>query len=1557
MDSTRASNVKAPSLKAKLARIALAALLVIGVVPACTLAQADVAVAASGSAAIEYIPEDAFTPEGFNWGINFTDVHVAKGFSEESNIAQFYPRDYEELAKPGDPGFAARIDRSTPKGSFALRYAGATHKGDVVDAVVTLADWNYVEPIMSNGATGWGEYYERGNYDTFQPGVFVNTSYQRPGSLIENFNFYTVGLTDLVVEVEFFYSGTNDPYEIKGHATCIDLDVGQKFGFGGATTLAQVVAENDFLSIDSENRLVTSPNYPCGGVDDPHGAISADPNDPLYKLGLVGAYFDTTGQRRGEPCELTFVTSWTGVDSTAQSFFAMTNEFLTVPNPKDDVTDIGKLKVTKTADKTEGVSLGDVVTYAVDVPVHERGVTCRNGYSYTDFEIVDVLPDEMRYVDGSGYLADSEGRLIEGAGEVVYEGHGDAASTENTVKFEFSRDYLAHSMRMQGEHYRFVFKAVLTEYPADGSLSVSNRAYAHVNSNGAYLSNSVETSLVPPKWHVDKTADAYEYEVGDVIGFTSIFTQTEKNAQCREAVFSDNLPEGMQLIPETVQATGLKNLPEPSINENRWSYSLDKFDYGDTLTVTYQAVALQSGNGTEQVNLSAAHANNCMDENDPAEVWTNTAKLDVRKTADYYEHYVGASDADAGVVEYTVVVENTKEGTIANNVTIRDVSLPGGMKIGRTNAGGLALDISGVPDTVAYPTAGSDRVHDETETRSVTCNVSPDGTGFSVAINHLPAHVPVTIAYRCYPEESVAGWEIENAATVTADNALPEDDTALIWVNQPTLDVEKTASLSQYTVGDFVTYHIKATNKTPGTLGRNLVISDLLHTEGVELQRDSIKIWDSDGNDITDSCTVRTNRNKPSFIVETHKNLVNDADTRTTWSFGEHEADGGNPLGIAGETAVYVDYAVAIADAALAGKTVDNTALAVVDEPNTKTTDDESVAVKGAKLRIQKSSDKAAYEIGDTARYELSVTQTREDVTAHGVALSDSFEDATCAEIDIDSIRLFDNEGVAAEPKSVTPQTDSEGRIVGFSLETGLDLADEEGLTITYNATMTEEREHVENRAQATADDAAGDSTRHDVAVTGRRAAATIEKEASPSTVHVGDTVSYTVTATMTEGTARNTVVSDKSLPDGMALDLNSISAEVNGNALDGALLHTTGNGLSLDLGTLSQGDCAKVSFTAVANDQALAGKRVVNNAMLSSPDLEADLMAQAIVEVKKEQEDPAPSATIEKEASTETASEGDTITYAISIDSGDADLEDAHVEDTGMPDGVSIDYGTFVLTVDGKASPATFERKEPNSFLLSLGRVPAKSQITIEYEATVEDASLVGDKVENSATLVSRSLADSPRAKTEVVVVPVPPSKTDAVITKSVDKETVSVGDELSYEIEVKAVGGAIENAQVNDTKMPEGAPIDFESISIEVDGERLDAPVESDGNTFSAAIGTLQEGSTATITFKASLEDESLEGTKFSNRATLSSPSLEDDRLAHAVVSVEADADPEQPASEQPDPEQQPGTKAKGTLGKTGDVVLSTAMKALPVVATLALAAGALALAKRAAQRRQRF
>ena len=1561
MDSNRTVHPRRAPRGSKAFSIVLSLALAVGLVGTCALVAASPALAAN-TAAIEYIAEDAFTPEGYNWSVNFADVKVVSGFTRESNIAQFYPRDYTELARPGDAGFAARIGKSTPKGSFALRYTGATHGSDRVDAVVTLTDWNYVEPIMSDNSSGWDEYFERDEYGTFQPGVFVNLNYQRKGSLLENFNFYTVGLTDLSVSIEFFYAGTNDPYELKGHATCIDLDVGQRFGFGGATTLAQVVANNGFLSIDNDAKLVISPDYACGGVDDPDGAISADPDDPLYKLGLVGAYFDTTGPRRGMPCELSFVTSWHGSDSTAQSFFAMTNEFLTVPNPKDDLADIGKLEVRKTADKTDGVSLGDVVSYTVDTPVHERGVSCRNGYSYTDFEIVDVLPAQMRYVEGSGYLADADGRRIEGAGRVVYEGHGGAGTTDNTVKFEFSRDYLKNSMRMRGEHYRFVFKAVLTEYPADGSLSVSNSAYAHVNNAGTYPSNSVETALVTPAWSVDKTADAYEYEVGDVIRFTSTFTQTERNAQCREVVFSDNLPRGMQLIPETLQARGLRSIPEAKVEGNRWSYSFDKFDYGDTLTVTYSAVALQSGNGIEQVNLAAAHANNCMDENDPAEVWGNSAKLSIEKSADYYEHRIGASDEDAGVVEYTVVVENTKEGTIANDVVIDDTSLPEGLRVARTNAGDIEVAVSGLPESVEYPCAGSDSVHGETETREVSAATTPRGTGFETSVNHLPANVPVTLTYRCYPEMKLAGWEVGNTATARAKNAAREQASALIWLNQPILRVEKTASLPSYDVGDFITYHLKVTNEAAGTLGRNLVISDLLRTKGVELQRDSIRIWDSAGNDITDSCTIRTNRNEPTFIAETHLPLVNSADERTVWSFGEQTVPGSNPLGAPGETAVYVDYTVAVADVELAGQTVSNTALAVVDEPNTKTVDETDVAVRGARLNLSKRSDSARYRVGDVARYELSVAQTRNGI-AHDVVVEDAFEQRLPVAIDAGSIEVRNGQGDVVEPKSLATRENDAGDVVGFSLETGCDLAGDETLSVSYDAAMKGACEHVRNRAEAKAEDALGDTAMNVVAVAGPSADARIEKTANRSEARVGERVSFTIEATITESDAENVVLRDKSLPEGMPIDRNSVVVRVNGAPTEDARLSFAGNGFTAELGDLCEGDVVCATFDATVQDEALANTSVLNNAYLASPSIDGERMARAVVAVSPAKRTE-PSASIAKDAGVESAREGDVIPYSIRVRDVVGRLEKAALADAGLPEGVVIDYATFVLTVDGSVKKPSFAQKDARSFVLDLGTLRPGCEIAVEYEATVEDATLIEGGIENSAILSSPSLDGDLSDTAEVAAIALPAAKTDAVLVKTVDNENPKEGDIVQFEITATAQGGEVVNATIGDTKMPEGAPIDFDSIRIAVNGESVERTISHEGNTFSIPLGTLAEGDVATIAFAAAIEDPALAGTMFSNRATLTSESLDDARIAHATLSVKAAADangPEDPddpaAPDNATSPQKTASKAGGVLGKTGDAVAGAIKAALALAALGAVGAGATVLARRRKARRGRI
>ena len=1075
---------------------------------------------------------------------------------------------------------------------------------------------------------------------------------------------------------------------------------------------------------------------------------------------------------------------------------------------------------------------------------------------------------------------------------------------------------------------------------------MSNSAYARVNDKGTYPSNSVETTLVPPRLTVDKTADAYEYEEGEVVRFTAAFAQSEKNAQCREAVFSDSLPEGLELIPETVQVTGLESLPTPSVEGNRWSCSLDKFNYGDALTVSFAAIATQAGNGTKQVNIATARANNCEEASDSAEVWTNTASLSIEKTADRYEHFIGASEQDAGAVVYTITVENTKEGTVANNVIVSDESLPEGLKIGRTDTGELAVDVSGVPESISYPVGAEGSTPSQLEQREITCSTKPAGTGFATTVSHLPAHMPVTITCTCYPEDSIAGWEIENTATVSADNATDARDSALTWINQPTLQVEKTASQGTCNVGDLVAFRVKVTNNTPGTIGRNLVISDLLQAKGVELQRDSIKVWDSEGNDITDSCVISTDGEKPSFTIETNRNLVSNSPERTFYRFGEKAEQGANPLGEEGETAVSVDYTVAIADAALAGSTVGNIAIAATDEPNTQTSGDASITVKDAQLQVSKTSDEKRYEAGDIAHYTVTVAQTRESSTAHNVTFADHFESDELASIDASSLLVTGPDGATIDNPDVTLEKNEDGTVFGFSLQPGIDLRDGETLTVEYSAKLPIASEHVVNRAQAKASDAAAASAANDVEVGEPLADASLDKEASAKTAQVGDSFTYTITARATNGALHDAVITDSGLPSGIEVDFASLSVAVNGKTVEEPVVHQKGDSFAIELGTMGKDDVAVVSFKANVADEGLVGHKVVNGATLTSPTLGGERTAQAVVDIIA----PAGTASIEKTASAESAFAGETVSYALSVEVGETDLEDALLVDEGMPEGVAIDYATFVATVDGKRIEPDFASRDAQSFALKLGKVSAGSNVSVEYEVLVEEGSLAGSTVENTATIESPTLSDRPHSTARVVVTERPASKVDIELTKSVDRENAAAGERIGFTIEATAVGGAVESVLVADTKMPSGAPIDFDSIQVAIDGKPVDAALESDGNTFSAFIGTLEKGSTATITFAADIADEALAGTKFSNRAVLTSPSLENARIAHAIVNVDEGAQPIVGSGGST-------TKGKG-LGKTGDELMGFALKMIPALmisaGAIGIGAGALALRKRKAGRR---
>lgn len=1572
------SGVNAPPPKPKellnkavsyaMSAVMIASSLLSGLAP--TVAYAD-----PGTARITPVSEDEFEPVGYETSIDFETIEDVVGFDHVADVSVYYDSRQEAGESPtdedpddlymqvkGEPGYALDGYDDSLKGKAQLRYCGGTYGNDKYDMIVTFMDWNVLTPI-----DGWDSCWFAQWHEEFMPGIFICEGYHAQSDGpdgYQNLNIYTVGLDELQVNVEFVYAGTNDPFPVMGHMTCIDLDVEQAFAFGGAVTGGRILASNDHLTVDPSGTRVDSANV----------ALSLDyiTSPDEYKQGLVEVFYDTTeeGGHFGDAAELYFYPSWAGAEGDPQAFFAMTSDFLTIPNPESPVD---RTPLVKTADHTgpdQPISVGDHVEYTLDYQAHEQGVNCRLGYRYTGLDLVDVLPPEMRYVDGTGRLYDEDGNdITDEAGRVVYEGDNEDPK-ENTVRFEFDPDFLL-TMPMEGEHYRFVFSAELTEYPYDGQRDIDNNLYVHnecyalINNSGKNPGNPVDTVLKEPVFYVDKSCDDYEWEVGDTIHFKVVYKQTVPNAQSRNTIVSDNLPEYLELKAETVKAYGVKDLPPVEVNANEWSIDFDKFNYGDELVVEYDAVVRQSGNGKEIINNAGIHANNAMDEDDPEEIYANTSNVEIDKSVDRYEGYVGSSDRDPGFFEYTVKVRNTQEGTVANNVVITDDSLPEGMKVGRNNDGSMmimSLKENGaevamdkiqdryegtladfqyrVGEDEGQSNRDGDFVHDQTKTVTPEWEINPEGTGWQMTIDHLNYGQEIEIVYRAYPEDTVSGWEIENEADVTADNSQPDDDTAVVWVNQPHFAIDKQASNDHFQVNDEILYSVKVTNTTPGTLARNVVISDLAHTAGVELLHDTIKVYDSRGEDITDSCTI-SYKNNPfdaeTFIVETHRDLVAGMtdemvdlyeqlmDCTDEASFNEvlakikqaiedgkganHESatevipgrpvwrdggivwlDGSNPLGIdkdnpregslSCETEFTVEYEVKINDDELAGDTVDNTALVVSDEPNTATTDDEVVDVKGPKLVIEKTSDKQVYQVGETGHYTLVATQTREDNVAENVVISDMMDEDDVASIVHGSVKATGPDGspIAAEPEYVSAEN---GKIVGFTLATGASLSDEESITVTYDVVFEKAGTTLHNVAQANADRTVGGTDDNLVEVVDPYTTITLSKSVDRETVRFMEWATYTVEAEIADNPAKNVVISDMSLPDTMPIDMDSITVEKDGIDITHGALEWDGNGFSAHIGDCDPGCVVTITYKAQVRDESLMGTSVVNTATLTSDTLEEPLRDDAHVTVPLEE----PDVTLVKDVDKHKIHVGDTVTYTIDAavaDTAEDGVENVVIGDASLPDAMHIDMASIRAWVNGVEVVPVNADIEGNTFSIAFGDLRAGETVTITYNATAQDESLMGTSVVNVATLTSDSL-DEPLTDDETVEV-VPEGET--ILNKYAAANKAEIGDVVAYQVDAVA-GADLKDAVVTDKGLPTGMVIDPESIVVNVEGEESDAPVEIKGTGFEVKVGDLMAGDRVTITYNATVTD-AIAVTKATNTAEITSPDLDEPVNDTEIVEV---------------------------------------------------------------------
>lgn len=458
------------------------------------------------------VSDEDFAPAGYEWSFDFESVSSEVGFVYVEDISKHYSRlnvsdpdaGVYDCVKEGDSGYAAYIDyeegrRTDENGEplFTLRFKNGTYNGTKIDAEMSIVDWRQIDPPL-----GWRYYWMQSDPGKIIPdletGVYFNLGYTNDARnqglhdqpSLSNMNFYLVGISELAIEVDFFYAGTDVEIPVKGHLTSIDLDGEQEMLFDECVERVEI-AERSLEPVGDFDYALTYDRD--GKVSASEFTIAASNSDGYYERGLVGAFFSYKNSL--EPLSFKFYTPWNGTNThiygpegTAISFFALTGEYVANP-PVDEVA-----TVSKSVDETSPVEVGDTVSFRVDLTVPVEGSSCRYGYRYTSLSIVDEVDAHLKVDPTSVAMLVDDAKLGGTAGSFAGDG------SNGTVEYRFDSAYLEETS-MLGQTYALEFDATVVSRPqagSDGRYLIPNVATATVNNVAEIETNVVYVEVTAP---------------------------------------------------------------------------------------------------------------------------------------------------------------------------------------------------------------------------------------------------------------------------------------------------------------------------------------------------------------------------------------------------------------------------------------------------------------------------------------------------------------------------------------------------------------------------------------------------------------------------------------------------------------------------------------------------------------------------------------------------------------------------------------------------------------------------------------------------------------------------------------------------------------------------------------------------------------------------------------------------------------------------------------------------------------------------------------------------
>ena len=1142
-------------------------------------------------------------------------------------------------------------------------------------------------------------------------------------------NTVYVGLKEVKTTSTFYKAGTNTKVSLKSNVTLKDIDSKQYIGIKANKVDGQYVSFNTKLSYKEDNGTYI---------------YYADYDDDYDSQDFTCAAFTF----QGDSFEYTFgrnLAEPTRRDQFVGSGQNMTR-FKTVP-PTKTVTDNNETQVTSNTVE----HFGQDWTYNVE-QVIPAGIPEAHRYSKFAFEdqiescmkinSVKVVASKMESTKDATSWFD-----IKTDGNKVTATLKDPKGNDSFYKYgiytlkinvslnipENATEEQMTALREQWKqhgHYNETDNIVTETNKAktnvDGDVKDTNQVTTKIEGPEKTVSDSDETNV--KKNTVRSLADDWTY---------SITQKIAKNADEKYAsfAFKDSIEQCMKINSVKVKADNGKDvtswfdvstvgnevkatLKNPGSNDEFYknnSYTMEinvKMDVPENATEE-QLKSLRDrwkehGHYTEdqkivkEYNTAYVEVNgqNVITNKPETEVQLSTNEknepgLAIKKSVNRYEHQVN------DVVHYTVKVLNTNEKADTAYFIIKDASLPDSM----------AFDFSSVK------VSGIDE-------KDYTIEQSGNGWILKSKGDYaLPYGKTITVEYDAKALVASNGTVVDNTAITTAAGIPEMKDQQQVYINSPKLQVIKKAPGTKYKVGDTVGYNVTITNINAGTFMRDIVLKDLVKTEGLEIKEGSVAVLVG-GKNVTSNLDISYENDGTGFTIKTPYNLKN-SDIPcigiTPYKDMDHWTD-----------KIVVTYDATITDKAALATDLENVFTAPAT-PNTNGDtikdddtipsgggeDTEDIKMKAPALEITKKSNKSQYAIGEVATYTLTVKQTKENLTANNVVITDKFAQKDGMTYDADSMEVKLNKEDITKDCKITVEGNN------FKIETGKNISDEDKLEVSYKVSFSKTGEYT-NTAVSTSDNTNEDQATNVIEVTNVTPELSINKTSDKTEYAVGNTGIYTLTVKQTkaDATAKNVTVKDQFVQeDGITIDAESMNVSLNGTDITkDCKIVTNQNNFTIETGKdLSSKDELLVSYNVTYTKEGIYKNTATTQADNADPKDDNNSVTVVDQDV-----------TMTKDADKKEYKVGDMVKYnvSVSLKKENSVSKDVVINDT-IPEGLALQSES--VKVNGITDYTI--NTDGNKLEVKIPELKYGEKVEVNYQAKVLKSAL-GKTLVNKATV-----------------------------------------------------------------------------------------------------------------------------------------------------------------------------------------------------------------------------